>query len=230
MVHDRFGIEATYLPFSVYREWRDEELARGSRDLARNRLGIPRNEIAMVTLGYVAASKAPLDCIWALEMLRGWKIPAKLYFVGEAATDLSPLLKLRDELGLKPHVRFVSNYVSENDYRSYLLAADVAIQLRTHLLGGLSGAMLDCIAVGLPTVANRDLAVSMEAPSYVFQVPDRPSPVLIAEALATASTSSRGLRTWEDERRTYCDVHSFREYAKRLCSGLSLEVRRPVAA
>ncbi len=52
-------------------------------------------------------------------------------------------------------------------------------------------ALLDCIAAGLPTVANDDMAEAMDAPSYVLRVPDHPSPVLIAEALAEISDRIR---------------------------------------
>jgi len=41
----------------------------------------------------------------------------------------------------------------------------------------------------------------MEAPSYVFAGPDRPSPVLIADALATAIEQRRASRLAEEERR-----------------------------
>jgi glycosyltransferase involved in cell wall biosynthesis len=187
-------------------------------------------DFIIVTLGYVGTAKAPLDCIWAMDILRGWGISSKLYFVGDAAMDLAPLYALCAELDLASQVSFVSSYVSEDNYRDYLRAADVAVQLRTHLLGGLSGALLDCIAAGLPTVANQDLAESMEAPSYVFRVPDRPSPVLIAEALATVMDSRAATRPRDDERRAYCDVHSFRAYAEQLCAALSLETARSATA
>lgn len=230
LVRERFGVEATYLPFSVYREWRQDELAPSSRVAARQRLQISPREIVIISLGYVGAAKAPLECIWALEMLRAWRVPAKLYFVGEIVTDFSELKQLCDKLGLTPHVRFISKYVSEADYREYLMAADAAVQLRTHLLGGLSGALLDCITIGLPTVANQDLVESMEAPSYVFPVPDRLSPVLIAEALAAALASTAARRSREAERRAYYEAHSFREYARQLYAGLSLETVRSAAA
>jgi glycosyltransferase involved in cell wall biosynthesis len=226
IVRERFGIESSYLPFSVYRAWQDDQLTIRARLEARRRLRMSPTEVTIITLGSVGEAKAPYDCIWALEMLRGWGIPAKLHFVGEMATDPAPLLTFCRELQLTKHVEFVSKYLSEGDYRDYLLAADVAVQLRTHLLGGLSGAMLDCIAVGIPTVANQDLAESMEAPSYVFRIADRPSPVLLAEALAAAIESSEAIRRQQDdERRAYCDVHSFRGYAERLCAALSLEIR-----
>jgi glycosyltransferase involved in cell wall biosynthesis len=230
LVRERFGVDPVYLPFSVYRGWQDDELTPVARMAARARLGIPQDEIAIITTGYVAWPKAPLECIWALDMLRAWGVPARLYFVGELDAGGTALFNLCKALDLTPHVRFVSRYVSEAEYRDYLLAADAAVQLRTHLLGGLSGALLDCIAVGLPTVANYDLAEAMEAPSYVLSVPDRPSPVLIAEALAGAIHPDSAFAARNDERRAYCDAHSFRAYAEQLCAALSLEPVRYGAA
>jgi glycosyltransferase involved in cell wall biosynthesis len=184
----------------------------------------------VVAMGFVNASKAPLDCILALDMLRGSGIPAELYFVGEIQGDPAPLHRLCDELEVADHVHFVSEYVTEADYRSYLLAADVGVQLRTHLLGGLSGALLDCIATGLPTVANRDLAEAMEAPSYVFPVADRPRPAQIAQALTAAIESRAGSQSRRDERRAYLDLHSFDAYARGLCQALGLDIARSAAA
>src|SRR5262249_47736341 len=120
--------------------------------------------------------------------------------------------------------------VSEEDFRSYLLAADAALQLRTHLLGGLSGGLLDCIAAGVPTVANRDLADAMEAPGYVFRVTDWPSPVLIAEALTAAIESRANARSRSEERRSYLDGHNFDSYARGLCAALGLDVAHSAAA
>ena len=230
LVRERFGVNASYLPFSVYREWHEEQFTPANRARARARVGFSPEEIAIITLGYVGLQKAPEECIWALDLMRGWGIPAKLHFVGEVSTDRARLDWLCEHLGLTSHVRFISDYVSEETYRDYLLAADAAVQLRTHLLGGLSGALLDCIAVGLPTVANRDLAESMEAPNYVFQVPDRPSPVLVAEALVAALESRTALRQRDEARAAYCNVHNFRVYAEELCAALSLEIARSKAA
>jgi len=127
---------------------------------------------------------------------------------------------LVSSLGLADHVVFSSDFVREAQYRDYLLAADAAVQLRTHFFGGLSGALLDCIAVALPTVANEDLALAMEGPTYVSTVPDHPSPVLIAEALAKISQKSADRSQFDEARRHYCEVHSFKNYAQQLCEGL----------
>jgi len=81
------------------------------------------------------------------------------------------------------------------------------------------------ITIAWPTVANLDLVEAMEAPSYVFPVPDRLSPVLIARH-SWPLTSTAARRSREAERRAYCEAHSFREYARQLYAGLSLETVR----
>ena len=44
-----------------------------------------------MTFGFVHETKAPAECIWALEMLRGWGIGASLHFVGASGEAGPPL-------------------------------------------------------------------------------------------------------------------------------------------
>jgi hypothetical protein len=76
LVEDRYGVRPVYLPFSVYREPSLEALVPNARDAARRRLGISSDAIAIVTFGFVHESKAPEDCSWTLEMLRGAMRPS----------------------------------------------------------------------------------------------------------------------------------------------------------
>ena len=223
IVHERFAAPAIYLPFSIYRQWETDPTDQRTKVAARQRLGMGSKEFAILSLGFVHSNKAAEECIWALDILLSWKIPARLYFVGSFAMDEAPFRNLVSDLALTDHVMFASEFVSEARYRDYLLAADAAVQLRTHFFGGLSGALLDCIAVGLPTVANADLAMAMEAPAYVSMVPDHPSPVLIAEALAEICQKGDSRSQFDEARRHYSDVHSFKNYARQLCEGLGFE-------
>jgi len=220
IVQERFSKMAIYLPFSIYRQWETDPTNQRLKSAARLRLGIAKKEFAIISLGYVHSNKAAEECIWAVDLLRSWGIPAKLYFVGGFASDESTFRNLVSSLGLTEHVAFSSSFVDEAQYRDYLLAADAAVQLRTHFFGGLSGALLDCIAVGLPTVANEDLALAMEGPTYVSTVPDHPSPVLIAEALAKISEKGASRSQFDEARRHYCEVHSLKNYGQQLCEGL----------
>jgi glycosyltransferase involved in cell wall biosynthesis len=224
----RHGITPVCLPFSIYRPWRTEELTPAARQAARTRLNLEADEVCLVTFGYVHSSKAPDECVWALELLRSWGVPARMHFVGsmrwmpEGGAGLQRLIA---ELGLTSYVRFADDYVPEQTYNDYLVGADLAIQLRTYGLGGLSGALLDCAAAGLPTVTNAALAQAVGVPTgYVRSIPDALSPLLLAEALADLLDSGLTTNRAEDERREYSERRSFAAYAVGLCHALGIDV------
>ena len=225
-VRRRYGHAATHLPFSLYRTFPEAALGSKGRSDARGRLGIGAGQVLLATFGYVHPSKAPTDCVWALELLRGWGIDARLHFVGAAIMALEPLQQLIAELGLRPYVRLGETYVDEQAYQDHLIGADIGIQLRTTGAGSVSGALADCVAAGLPSVASATLADSIDAPDYVRAVPDNPSPVLVAEAAASllGRRSHDGLerRSHDDARRAYVASHGFDSYAARLCAALGL--------
>lgn len=228
LINERLDAGAVHLPFSIYRPWTYDPTDLTGKKNARKRLGIEDGEFAVATFGFVHSNKAVEEIIWAVDLLRSWNIPAKIYCVGGWATDDKQLfLKLRSRLGLEDHVVFASEYTSDAKYRDFLLAADAGVQLRTHFLGGLSGGLLDCIAAGLPTVANDDMAEAMDAPSYVLRVPDHPSPVLIAEALAEISDRIRDRTNLSGERLLYSDEHSFGRYSVLLCQSLGFDLQVP---
>jgi glycosyltransferase involved in cell wall biosynthesis len=225
MFLDRYGIAPAYIPFSIYRPWQPEELTQPCRSAARLRLGLQPGEVAICSFGFVHATKAPEECVWALEQLRGWGIPATLHFVGvfepnEGTAELRPLIA---KLGLEPYVRFATGYVSEETYRDYLVGADLAVQLRTYDLGSLSGAVMDCAAAGLPTVTNQAMGTAIGVPDYFRCIPDALSPVLLAEALADLLAAGLAADRPEPSRRAFSEKRSFQVYARQLCEVLKLE-------
>ncbi len=214
----RYHTPATHLPFSLYRTVPDPELAPTARREARARLGVGPGQILLATFGYVHPTKAPAECIWALDLLRAWGVDARLHFAGAALTPLAPLQRLVNDLGLTPHVSLGGDYVTEQAYRDHLVGADLGLQLRTSGPGSVSGALADCVAAGLPSVASAAIADAIDAPDYVRAVPDNPSPVLVAEAAA----GLLGRRPTDDARRAYAAAHGFDRYAARLCAALDL--------
>jgi len=97
-----------------------------------------------------------------------------------------------------------------------VVAADAGVQLRSHFFGGLSGALMDCVASGLPTVANEDLAGAIEAPTYIARVPDRPSSAAVAEALAACLAHGGDRARHEAAREAFAADHGFDAYARSL--------------
>ena len=223
----RYDSEAKYIPFSIYRPWSSAQLTRQARAAARERLGLQPGEIVIATFGFVQNTKAPEECVWALELLRSWGFDARLDFVG--ATYWLPdqgagLRALIHRLGLERVVTFAEGFVPEQTYQDYLVGADLGVQLRTYGLGGLSGALLDCAAAGLRSVTNASLGHTVGAPaSYVRCIPDSISALLLAEALADLLESGPGPQQLEDDRQAFSEERSFRRYAQRLCDALELE-------
>jgi glycosyltransferase involved in cell wall biosynthesis len=210
-----YGIEAAYLPFCLYRNFSSDEIAEDARRHARAALGVSPGELMIVTLGLVDAVKSPQTCIDAVARLRAAGHDAQLHFVGESAAIRDELTLQARSAGIDRCVHFSEDWLPEEDYRRYLVAADLGIQLRNHFFGGLSGALLDCIAAGLPTVANRDLAEALESPGYVVRVPDRPDAASLAAGLEEAARLGSRAAT-EPQRLEFAGEHSFVIYAERL--------------
>lgn len=94
---------------------------------------------------------------------------------------------------LKGHPRgsqvVITGYLSNEKYRSWLEAADIAVQLRTMTRGESSGAVLDAMSHGLPLITNAH-GSSSELPRHaVFLLPEDPSEILLQEAMAELASS-----------------------------------------
>lgn len=223
-----YGVEAVTLPFALLREFSPLETALPARRAARARLGIRPDERVVVTLGIYGPTKAPDTCLETLARLRGAGHDATLVFVGASESAASALLGRAVAGGLGAAVRCTGEWLAEAEYRAWILAADAAIQLRTHRSGGISAALMDCIVAGLPTVANEDLAAALDAPASVRRVTDD----FTAAAVAAALGPLLGGPVERDEaaRLRYCAEHSMAAYAERLLDALGVgggaEIRR----
>ena len=210
------------LPFAVYRAQAPEFAGDKGRSRARAELGYADAERLLICLGDLVPDKAPEECLWTASILHQWGVPIRLAFVGNSPPNMVAYLQsIADLIGIGARVSFSEGMVDERTYQAYLAAADAAIQLRNYEFGGLSGAMLDGIAAGLPTVANEHLAEAMQSPSYVARIPNGLSPVLAAEKLM--DIFENGCPGLEEERRAFLDAHSVDAYAKGLMIGLGFE-------
>ncbi len=221
-VKAQYGIDAKYLPFCVYREFPDDWLTAEAKQTARQKLGIPADVLAIISLGMVHPVKAPHSCLEALASVRKRGINAQLYFVGSATGQEDYVLEFAKRLGIQAAVHLCGDWVDEQMYIDHIIAADMAIQPRTHFFGGLSGAMLDCIASGLVTVANDDLAEAMDAPSYVLRVSDQLKADEIAQSLLSAIAHRDLTNRFSTERQKYLQEHSFSTYARQFVNMLGL--------
>lgn len=208
-VEQTLGQRVETLPFCIYRQLADDRLSAAGRRDARRTLGVAADTVLVVSLGWVIPSKAPERVVDAVALLRRRGVPAHLRFVGNPGPHAERLASRADP----GTVSFTTDWVSEDDYRLHLQAADYAVQLRTVRSGAISGGLMDCIAAGLPTVANHDLAEAVDAPGYVLRVADVLDPGEIADRLAAAVAAGGHAGRHDAARRAYAAGHSFDAYA-----------------
>ncbi len=224
LAEEMYGKKAVSLPFCGYRQFPESFWREGSKREARHRLGVAEDAFLVVSFGNVSFDRAPQECIWALVILKTWGIRATLAFVGAAAKPIAASLQAgADEWGVGDQVWICSEYVSESTYNDFLAAADAGIQLRIYKFGGLSGALLDCIEAGLPTIAGVSLADAMEAPDFIRRVSDGVSPLLIAEQLAKIAEDRARRDENVEAALAFRETHNFDRYADLLLEHLGLQ-------
>lgn len=135
-----------------------------ARAAARARLGFEADDFVLCSFGLIADSKCidRLVDAWLASALAA-DARCHLLLVGENnAEHYGRLLDAR--IRNHPRIR-ITGYVDEARYRDWLAAADAAVQLRRQSRGETSAALLDALACGLPTIANRHGAAA-EIPAH----------------------------------------------------------------
>ena len=125
------------------------------RASARQALGFAPDDYLVATFGFATPAKSLETLIhaWATSAL-ATNPRAHLRIVGEF---LDPRYKKRIErlLELRPCANIQClGYVDPAHYQQLLHATDAAVQLRIHSRGETSAALLDCMASGIPVIAN----------------------------------------------------------------------------
>jgi len=216
-----YGVEPVVLPFAQYREPVFDRLGSEARRETREALGIRPEAVMLATFGIVSPDKAPDELVWTLKTLRDWGIDAELAFCGFAPGDMHELItEMGARLKISDHIRTFPSVVSQEQYSNYLVAADIGLQVRTYFMGGLSGALNDCIAAALPAIANEHLAEAMGAPGFVRRVPDGLSCVLMAEAALEIIKSTEHRKRPVDAAKAFAEAHSPAAYCENLMRSL----------
>lgn len=157
------------------------------RAAARAALGIPADCFLVCSFGFVAPNKL------THELLRAW-IGSSLHrdrncaLVLAGANHDSPygveVEALIRGAGPDANIR-IAGWLDDADYRQYLQAADVGVQLRTNAHGESSGALLDCMNYGLPTIVNANGSMAEFPPDAVWRLPDAFEVAELGAALET---------------------------------------------
>ena len=222
LLRKRYGINAELTTFPSNFQFTEEELSERNRNAVRQNLGMKDGVFVISSFGIVDQSKGIIACVVALDFLRSWNVPAELYFVGKGGGLKRQLKRVATDFGVVDYVHVFDDFVSEEQYRNFMIASDAAVQLRTYDFGQPSASLADCISAGIPVVATCSLAETCDAPSYVARIPDHISSLLIAERLAEIweRRVSRGETT--EERVAHREQHSFEYYATRLTEILNV--------
>lgn len=164
----------------VRREPREQTRAK-----ARAELGIDPDAFLVCSFGSVFYPK--LD----LELVRAWlgsqtaaDPRAELHLVGPLVSPdyAQQLAEFTEASEFGTRVR-LTDRVSREDYERYLVAADVAVQLRASSRGETSAATLDCLNHGLATIVNAH-GTAVELPSEaVVRLGDQFSPEELGAAI-----------------------------------------------
>jgi glycosyltransferase involved in cell wall biosynthesis len=219
-IKERFGYAAQTLVFPPAHVFRAEELTRPARRSARQRLGIPEEDLVIAHFGPVRKGKAPETCISAVGELRRGQGNVHMYLAGSMRLWPEGQTWIREQ-NYVAFVHFFENYLADDVYRDFLLAADCAVHVRASDDGQPSSGLIDCISAGMPSVANESLAASSDTPSYVTRIADRLSPHDLAEALAVCLANS-DRAAFEEQRQAFLQKHSFSNYSSRITELLEM--------
>ena len=155
---------------------------RANRAAAREELGLRGNEFVVCSFGFVAKNKL------SQVVLAGFSTSqlandsrCMLFFVGDNTGEYGLSISQAIEMtGLSDRVK-ITGFVDTQLYRTYLAAADVAVQLRALSRGETSGAVLDCAAYGVPLIINAHGTMAEVSPETCVKLPDK---VVVADVAA----------------------------------------------
>ncbi|GHU45345.1 hypothetical protein AGMMS50289_16370 [Betaproteobacteria bacterium] len=152
------------------------------RASARQTLGIAPEDFMVCAFGNLGPTKQNerLLKIW-LQSPLAQDPRAKLVFAGGGGDERHINQRIKTA-GMEGRVR-VTGWLSAQDFRHYLAAADIGVQLRTLSRGETSGTVLDCMNYSLPTIANANGSMADLDPAAVCLLPDEFDDHELAEAL-----------------------------------------------
>ncbi|SEG72891.1 Glycosyltransferase involved in cell wall bisynthesis [Methylobacterium sp. 190mf] len=152
------------------------------REKARKELGIDDDEILICSFGMIGSTKLNHEAAKAFNLINATGRKLSLYFVGPAPDGLY-VNELKKIIDRSVNKIIITGFVDELAYEQYLGAADLALQLRTRTRGETSGAVLDCMAYGLPTIVNEEGPLREYPDSCLMKLPASTDEDNIASAL-----------------------------------------------
>ncbi len=219
------GVTPRLLPFANQRAPQGAVTEQMRRD-ARDRLGFDEGRFAgtvhIASFGFVDVRTKMTDVVLeSAAWLTQWGHRVSLHLAGAASADVVASLSARArEAGIANFD--VTGFLTDEQFRDYLLAVDLGLQLRISPLLGVSGPLSDLAAYGTTSLASSGLAIDVDTPDFVDRLPDDVSPVMVAEAIERRLADPIAPDVRERMRVEYLDRKSPRRYAEALL-GLLVE-------
>jgi glycosyltransferase involved in cell wall biosynthesis len=218
IVHSKHAVQLaeTWYGSHVAKNWSPIPLLRApasnfDRQSARQSLGFSDKDFVVCSFGHLTPSKLNHRLLLAwLATPMAQRAQCHLVFVGHnPAGDYGVQLTQTIEDNALPGKIQITGWTDTLDYRKWLQAADVGVQLRTRSRGETSAAVLDCMNYGLATIVNANGAMA-ELPQYAAWIlPDEFSDDELNAALTALWQDTERRATLGQEARTF--VHTYHQ-------------------
>ena len=207
------------LPFANQRVPRKAVITPEDRSAAASRLGFdsfPPGTIHLGSFGYVDPRTKMTDVVVeTAAWLQQWGYPVALHLIGAATEEVAAsTMHQAHQSGL--HHFQITGFLTDDEFRDWLLAVDLGIQLRVSPFLGVSGPLSDLAAFGTSAVASNGLCVDVDTPGYIQRLPDAVSPILVAEAVEDVLAHSIPADEREEMRINYLESKAPSHYARLL--------------
>lgn len=213
------GVPVYVLPFANQRVPFTPTITAEDRYRARERLGLtnyPEGTIHLGSFGYIDPRTKMTDVVVeAAAWLNQWGYSVALHLIGAATDEVEEALTQQArKSGLNDF--HITGFQTDEQFRDWLLAIDVGIQLRVSPLLGVSGPLSDLAAFGTTAVASNGLCVDVDTPAYIHCLPDAVSPVLVAQAVESVLAEDIPDSAREAMRHDYLAAKAPAHYARLL--------------
>jgi glycosyltransferase involved in cell wall biosynthesis len=183
-------LAATWYGASAAKSWSVIPLLRQpnasmDRQAARQALGLQPDEFMVCSFGLMGCTKLNHRLLQSwLDAAKTRKIKCRLVFVGEEqAGEYGLQIRQAIQASGMEHSIQITGRADPALYGQYLMAADLAVQLRTNSRGETSAAVLDCLNYGLPTIANAHGALAELPATGVWLLADDFTNAALTEAI-----------------------------------------------
>ena len=219
IISEQVGYTPNVLPFANYRAPKKEWLTEQARTQARTNLGFgshPDGTIHLASFGFVDNRTKMADVLMeAAAWLTQWGHQIALYFVGSAQPDVAAELTIRArQLDLVDFA--ITGYTAEENYRDYLRAIDLGVQLRISPYLGVAGPLSDMASFGTSAIGSRGVCIDVDTPDFIDQLPDDVSSVMVAQQIEYRMSNPHDPTAIETQRQDYLERKSPQRYAHEL--------------